>query len=653
MQLAIMTVFNLGIYVFLILLLKSCCQAVDINAGILNNNIKIAILNSNQITISLNKGNGERHVIQLGQQLPLIGDPVWFVEHRRFKAKWNNGIQLILSAKQEPGGIRRLKTKWKAPPNILTLQQCIDVGTYNWYGGTEYNYQPWPIQNVAFNKTAYSPGYPYQGGVMAPYFLSSASISYFVDKANPLFVSVGTEVPNAICLTVEFTAPYRNTNGRPLVLDYETTWSDPPDMLNLWYSTSATYFGHPTEIPSMKMSRDPVWSTWVAYKTDINQSLTISFANEIKNRGFPASQIGLDDKWEPCYGEETFDPLKFPDPAAMVAEVKKLGFDVTLWIHPFVNIDCPRFSEGDLAGYFVKINGTDQTGITKWWQGSAAGIIDITNPEAADWWEERLKGILTSTNISSFKIDAGETSWLPQDAYLNTTDESVQPGSYTTLYSEFATKFGNRVESRVGYFAENQNTIYRRVLDRDSVWGLDNGLHSVITTALQMGIVGYPFVLPDYIGGNNYGIYPDRELFIRWVEVTAFMPVMQFSILPWSYDEEVSNISLKMVELHQNISDAIEAAANQSTIDGSPIIRPVWWIEWTDLVAQQINDEFLVGSTYLVAPIITQGSVQRNIYLPKGNWSDMLRGGGEITGPTWLYNYPVALDEIPYFKNTD
>lgn len=39
---------------------------------------------------------------------------------------------------------------------------------------------------------------------------------------------------------------------------------------------------------------------------------------------------------------------------------------------------------------------------------------------------------------------------------------------------------------------------------------------------------------------SNHGL-PDRELYIRWLELSAFMPAMQFSIPPWAYDEEVKN----------------------------------------------------------------------------------------------------------------
>jgi alpha-glucosidase (family GH31 glycosyl hydrolase) len=53
------------------------------------------------------------------------------------------------------------------------------------------------------------------------------------------------------------------------------------------------------------------------------------------------------------------------------------------------------------------------------------------------------------------------------------------------------------------------------MLDKNSNWDNTNGLKTLINTALTFGILGYPFILPDMIGGNAYsGMKPDRELFI-------------------------------------------------------------------------------------------------------------------------------------------
>ena len=78
------------------------------------------------------------------------------------------------------------------------------------------------------------------------------------------------------------------------------------------------------------------------------------------------------------------------------------------------------------------------------------------------------------------------------------------------------------------------------MFDKDSRWGYDNGLKSVITTLLHFAVLGYPFVLPDMIGGNAYGDKPSAELYVRWMQANAFMPSVQFSIVPWDYSPEVS-----------------------------------------------------------------------------------------------------------------
>ncbi len=62
-------------------------------------------------------------------------------------------------------------------------------------------------------------------------------------------------------------------------------------------------------------------------------------------------------------------------------------------------------------------------------------------------------------------------------------------------YARMASRLGNMIEVRVGCQTQDL-PIFVRMLDRDSNWGLNNGLKSVLTTALTMSILGYPFILP-------------------------------------------------------------------------------------------------------------------------------------------------------------
>lgn len=77
------------------------------------------------------------------------------------------------------------------------------------------------------------------------------------------------------------------------------------------------------------------------------------------------------------------------------------------------------------------------------------------------------------------------------------------------------------------------------MVDKDTYWGFNNGLTTLVTTLLSMNLNGYTLVLPDMIGGNGYNESPNKELFIRWLQANVFMPTLQYSFVPWDHDDEV------------------------------------------------------------------------------------------------------------------
>lgn len=102
------------------------------------------------------------------------------------------------------------------------------------------------------------------------------------------------------------------------------------------------------------MITHPIWSTWARYKRDIDHDVVMKFADEILKNNFKNSQFELDDLWEICYGSLTVDTDKFPDMKFTVDSLKKKGFRVTVWAHPFINKGCePWYSEAKTKGYVL------------------------------------------------------------------------------------------------------------------------------------------------------------------------------------------------------------------------------------------------------------------------------------------------------------
>jgi len=376
-------------------------------------------------------------------------------------------------------------------------------------------------------------------GIADAFWFNSRGVAVLVDRAVPLFIDQNTSRSrDSLCLISKIATPYRPREA--LVLAYKIGYHK--DAKQAFLRSVNDYLGKPSGIPDERMIKYPIWSTWALYKADINETTVRSFAADIKKHGFQNSQLEIDDDWEECYGSITWNTQKFPDIRKLVRDLKRDDFRVTLWTHPFVNKNCFQYKILKDKNFLVRNeNGTE----TSWWNAwnNQAGIIDFTNWEAAKDFVERQKKNLEYTGIDGLKFDAGETAWMPALPFLNIPLSPYEdyPSHHTNEYLRAVAKFGGLTEVRTAYWTQDL-PIFLRMIDKDTKWGYQNGLKTLITTLLQMNMVGYPLVLPDMIGGNVYGDdVLKRELFIRWLQANTFMPALQFSRVPWEFDDDKSN----------------------------------------------------------------------------------------------------------------
>jgi alpha-glucosidase (family GH31 glycosyl hydrolase) len=376
----------------------------------------------------------------------------------------------------------------------------------------------------------------------------------------------------------------------------------------------------------------------------VTQADVIAFAEDIVAHGYPHSVMEIDDRWQSVYGNCAWDRTKFPDPQRMIERLHELGFKVTLWVPPFFDPQSAAFAEAAQRGYLVRHPADGTPVLVRWWQGYG-GLIDVSNPDALAWWRGELQR-LQDDGVDGFKFDAGEGNFVPRDRQ---TAAPLLPQHYADHYVAWVAKNFAWTEVRCGWRSQRQGILFRE-WDKWSRWGIDNGLHSVLTQALALSMVGYPFVLPDMIGGNAYGgEEPDAELLIRWTQISALLPALQFSIPPWVFGAETDAICRQYTQLHEQLLPYILSAISETLRSGVPLVRPLFWHAPNDQATLTIDDQFLLGPRLLVAPVLQPGQQARDLYLPAGTWRDWW-SGAVIEGPRHISQYPAPLERMPLFE---
>jgi len=527
-----------------------------------------------------------------------------------------------------------------------------------WYGGGELINQHHPLNKLMLHSTpfyTFDNGPTGLSGVMNPAWFSSNGTLFIADSPFELGMnpppadyprfkwSFGTDERGAF-----FDRPFLDKGGmgdgvftfRGNTLDLKFYFSENAITA---YVNQVKHFGFPTELPPEGLFTKPKWTTWARYKTTINQEVVLKFADEIIANDYPYHVMEIDDRWQVYYGDLEFDPHRFPSPKAMIDELHAKGFKVTTWVIPFLDERSKAFSDGAKNGWLVRRLDSSPY-FVPWWQGRG-GLLDITHPSALEWFFGRLNQLQAQTGVDGFKFDAGEACFLPDDAV---TYQKIHPNEYTKIYVDAVAKHHRLTEVRSGW--RNQAApIFFRQWDKSTSWGLDNGLHSVLTGALAMSLAGYPFILPDMVGGNEYDEKANADIMIRWTQLNALLPSMQFSLAPWDYGVDSTELCRRFANLHVDFAPKILEIARDSITKGLPIIRPIFWLDPSDESAQQCDDEFLLGDEFLVAPVVTPRTTMRDIYLPKGKWQNQ-RTGEIILGNALIENFPTPLDTLPIFK---
>jgi alpha-D-xyloside xylohydrolase len=122
----------------------------------------------------------------------------------------------------------------------------------------------------------------------------------------------------------------------------------------------------------------------------------------------------------------------------------------------------------------------------------------------------------------------------------------------------------------------------------------------------------------------------------------------------WCYGEESYAIMKKYLLLREKLRPYIRGLMKQAHERGTPVIRPLFLEFPADKESWEVEDQYMFGDNYLVAPVMVAGVAERQVYLPAGaRWKRFDDGevqGAEIVegGQTMTVDCPLAV--MPVFE---
>jgi alpha-glucosidase len=399
--------------------------------------------------------------------------------------------------------------------------------------------------------------------------------------------------------------------------------------------------------PNSLMFKMPQYNTWIELGTDQNQAAIKKYADDVVANNFPTGVFMIDDNFSKYYGNFEFDKAAFPDAKGLIDYLHEKNFRIMLWVTPFVSPDSKEFKELAKMKGLVLQKGSKKPALVKWWNGYS-GCIDLTNPQAFNWFRTKLKNLQRDYGVDGFKFDAGDFDFYIKDGayYPNEATNTTGP-----VQAEMLGKLGLEFdfnEFRAAWKNGNQ-PLAQRLQDKQYSW---DDLKLLVPDMISAGIIGSPFTCPDMIGGGlrlnfeniDYSRF-DQELMIRSAQTQALMPMMQFSVAPWRVlDTMHLRICREAAWLHANMGNYINDLAQQAAKDGEPIVRHMEYA-FPNEGFESSDGQYMIGK-YLVAPVVDKGT-KKEVKLPKGNWRDEL-GNTYVGGQTIEMNIP--LNRLPYFE---
>ena len=453
-------------------------------------------------------------------------------------------------------------------------------------------------------------------------------------------------------------------------LDYYVVVGDTPaEILSKYIDVT----GHPPLLPEFALG---FWQCKLRYRT---QEELLNVVREYKKRGLPLAVIVSDYFHWHMMGDWAMDPRDWPDPVAMMKELKEAGVELMVSVWPTVNPTNSVYKEMAELGLLAQtvrgvqahlpISDTTPEGV------SMVAFYDATNPKARAFLWERLKKNYLDYGVRVFWLDGDEPELMPMHAeniryslgnglaVTNIYPLLHQQGFYDGMHAAGHDEIINLSRSA---WAGSQR--YGAAVWSGDVRSRFESLRAQIPAGLNIAMSGIPWWTTDIGGFLDGDIRTDyfKELIVRWFQYGVFCPLFRLHgvRLPvnglygaqssgadnevWSFGERAYEIIRHLLFLREKLKPYLQTLNQVAHTQGIPPMRPLYYDFPADSSAVNLADEFMLGPDLLVAPITEQGVLTRKVYLPTGaDWTDAWTEK-PYAGGQW-YEVPSPLERIPVF----
>ena len=451
-------------------------------------------------------------------------------------------------------------------------------------------------------------------------------------------------------------------------LDYWITVGAPKQILANYTALA----GRAPEFPENALG---LWQCKLRYRT---QEEVLSVAREYHRRGIPLDVIVIDFFHWTRQGEWKFDPVYWPDPAAMVRELKSYGIRCMISVWPTVDKKSENFAEMRQKGLLIR----PERGSQCFDFLGDSYLYDATNPAAQAYLWDKCRRNYFEDGIDMFWLDEAEPEYTAYDFdnyryYLGTDLQvgNVYPVMHAKAFWDGQTAAGQKDICNLIRCAWAGSQKYGVVLWSGDIIGNFETLRDQFAAGLNVSLAGIPWWTTD-IGGFFVDVTAPghKELLVRWFEWATFCPVLRLhgdkgpcESAPlddrdwgggfchtgrdnelWSYGEDVYEILKHYVAVREQMKPYLKEVMREASENGSPVMRAMFYEFPDDPMCWEADEQYMFGSRYLVAPVLYAGMAERDVYLPAGKWKNMATG--EVLAGGQKVTVAAPLEVIPVFE---